>query len=171
MTVNKGLLSLVENVPNFSNQALENAVDVIKAIDKDDGYQFIKSQFDIDVAIHNNTVLTQTQKNDALETLYTAQPHLQIGRYLKDVVRHTASIIDATIVPVPEDETQTETFLGILQNVQTVQGLVPELYGVPASEKSRTVNDHLGSLNNIFTTTEDSTAPVFTRLQEIMQLI
>ena len=171
MTVNKGLLSLVENVPNFSNQALENAVDVIKAIDKDDGYQFIKSQFDIDVAIHNNTVLTQTQKNDALETLYTAQPHLQIGRYLKDVVRHTASIIDATIVPVPEDETQTETFLGILQNVQTVQGLIPELYGVPASEKSRTVNDHLGSLNNIFTTTEDSTAPVFTRLQEIMQLI
>lgn len=171
MTVNKGLLSLVENTPNFSNQALENAVDEIKTIDKDDGYQFIKSQFDVDEAIHNNTVLSQTQKNDALETLYNAQPHLQIGRYLKDVVRHTASIIDATIVPVPADETQTETFLGILQNVQTVQGLIPELYGVSASDKSRTVNDHLGTLNHIFTTTEDSTSPVFTRLKEIMQLI
>ena len=67
MTVNKGLLSLVENEPNFSNQALENAVDDIKAVDKDDGYQFIKSQFDVDEAIHNNTVLSQTQKNDALE--------------------------------------------------------------------------------------------------------
>ena len=30
MTVNKGLLSIVENTPNFSNQALENAVDTLK---------------------------------------------------------------------------------------------------------------------------------------------
>ena len=171
MTVNKGLLSIVENEPNFSNQALENAVYKIKAIDKDDGYQFIKSQFDMDEAIHNNTVLTQTQKNDILETLYTAQPHLQIGRYLKDVVRHTASIIDASIVPVAENETQHETFLGILQNVHAMQSLIPELYGVPASEKSRSVNDHVGTLNNIFSTTEDSTAPLFTRLKDIMQLI
>ena len=172
MTVNKGLTSLVENTPNFSNQALENAVNEIKAIDQDDGYQFIKSQFDVDEAIHNNTVLSQTQKNDALETLYNAQPHLQIGRYLKDVVRHTASIIDATIIPLDDADNPTpSTFLEILQNVQTIQGLVPELYGVSASDKSRGVNNHLGTLNNIFITTEDSTAPVFTRLKEIMQLI
>ena len=30
MAVNKGLLTLVENEPNFSNQALENAVDTLK---------------------------------------------------------------------------------------------------------------------------------------------
>jgi len=171
MTVNKGLLSLVENTPNFSNQSLENAVNEIKAIDKDDGFQFIKSQFDLDTAIRNNSVLTTTQKNDALDTLYNAQPHLQIGRYLTDIVRHTASIINATIVPVPADETQTEDFLGLLQNVQTVQELIPELYGVPASEKQRDVNDHFGTLNNKFSNTEDSTAPLFTRLKEIMQLI
>ena len=116
MTVNKGLLSIVENTPNFSNQALENAVNDIKAVDQDDGYQFIKSQFDVDTAIRTNIVLSTSQKNDALETLNAAQPHLQIGRILTDVVRHTASIIDATIVPVPEDETQTEDFLGILQD-------------------------------------------------------
>ncbi len=175
MTVNKGLLSLVENEPNFSNQALENAVDDIKAVDKDDGYQFIKSQFDVDEAIHDNTVLSQTQKNDALETLYNAQPHLQIGRYLNDVVRHTASIIDGSIIPGdPSILTGSQgqgSFLEIIQNVQGIQDAIPELYGVTASEKSKGVNDHLGSLNNIFTTTEDSTAPVFTRLKEIMQLI
>jgi hypothetical protein len=55
--------------------------------------------------------------------------------------------------------------------VQTIQGLIPELYGVTPADKGRAVSDHLGSLNNIFTTTEDSTAPVFTRLKEIMQLI
>ena len=65
MTVNKGLLSIVENEPNFSNQALENAVNEIKAVDKDDGHQFILSQFAVDEAIRDNTVLSQTQKNDA----------------------------------------------------------------------------------------------------------
>ena len=171
MPVNKGFLSIVENEPNFSNQALENAVNDIKAVDKDDGHQFILSQFLLDTAIRNNPVLTTSQKNDVLETIYAAQPHLQIGRILTDVVRHTASIIDATIVPVPADETQTETFLGILQNVQAMQSLIPELYGVPAKDKGRAVNDHLGTLNNIFLTTEYSSAPVFTRLKRIMELI
>ena len=172
MTVNKGLLSLVENSPNFSNQALENAVNDIKAVDQDDGYQFIKSQFDVDTAIRTNIVLSTSQKNDALETLNAAQPHLQIGRILTDVVRHTASIIDATIIPVDEAENPTPaTFLEILQQVQTVQGLIPELYGVDPADKGRAVNDHLGTLNNIFLETEDSRAPVFTRLKEIMQRI
>ena len=175
MTVNKGLTSLVENTPNFSNQALENAVNDIKAVDQDDGYQFIKSQFDVDTAIRTNIVLTTSQKNDVLETLNAAQPHLQIGRILTDVVRHTASIIDATIIPLdPLDDVENPspaTFIEILQQVQAVQGLVPELYGVTAKDKSRAVNDHLGTLNNIFLTTGDSTAPVFTRLKEIMQRI
>ena len=172
MTVSKGLLSLVENTPNFTNQSLENAVNEIKAVDKDDGHQFILSQFAVDEAIRDNTVLSQTQKNDALETLYNAQPHLQIGRYLTDVIRHTASIIDATIIPLDDSSNPTaSTFLEILQNVQTIQGLVPELFGVSASVKSKGVNDHLGTLNNIFTTTDDSSAPVFTRLKRIMELI
>lgn len=175
MTINKGLLSVVENEPNFSNQALENAVNEIKAIDKDDGYLFIKSQFDVDEAIHDNTVLTQTQKNDALETLYNAQPHLQIGRYLNDAIRHSASIIDGSIIPgdpniLTGDQGQG-SFLEILQNVQTIQALIPELYGVSASEKSRAVNDHLGTLNNVFLETTDSSAPVFTRLTRILTLI
>ena len=172
MTVNKGLKSIAESSPNFSNQALENAINQIKAIDKDDGYLFIKSQFDVDEAIHDNTVLSQTQKNDALETLYNAQPHLQIGRYLNDVVRHTNTILDGSILPVdPADNPVPHTFLEILQNVETIQGLVPEVLGVPSSEKSRAVNDHLGTLNNIFITTDDSTEPVFTRLTRILTLI
>ena len=177
MTVNKGLSSLVNSSPDFSNQAVENAINDIKAVDKDDGYQFIKSQFDLDEAIHDNAVLTQTQKNDALETLYNAQPHLQIGRYLKDVVRHTNSILDGSIIPGDPTITGTPTdqgqgsFLEILQSVQSLQTLIPSLYGVPAKEKARSVNDHLGILNNKLSETEDSSAPVFTRLKRIMQLI
>ena len=172
MPIKKGLASLVNSTPEFSNQGLENAINEIKAIDKDDGHQFILSQFLLDEAIHDNTVLTTTQKNDALETLANAQPHLQIGRYLKDVVRHTNTILDGTVVFLANPDTEdTASFLEILSTVQAIQNLIPDLYGVPASEKSRDVNDHLGTLNNKFLETEDSSAPVFTRLKEIMQLI
>ena len=172
MTVNKGLASLIESDPNLSNQAQENAINDIKAVDKDDGYQFIKSQFDVDTAIHNNTVLTTSQKNDALATLYAAQPHLQIGRYLNDTIRHTNTILDGSIMPFdPTVETQTFTFIEALQTVEALQTSIPQILGVPASAKSRDVNDHFGLLNNIFTTSQDSTQPIFTRLKEIMQLI
>ena len=172
MTVNKGLKSIAESEPNFSNQALENAINDIKAVDKDDGHQFILSQFLLDEAIRDNTVLTTSQKNDALDTIYNAQPHLQIGRYLNDVIRHTNTIIDGSIIPLDDATNPTaSTFLEILQNVQTIQGLVPEVLGVTPAEKKRSVNDHLGTLNNIFLESTDSSAPVFTRLKELMQLI
>ena len=172
MTVNKGFLSLVNSSPNFSNQALENAVNDIKAVDQDDGHQFILSQFSVDTAIRTNIVLSTSQKNDALATLFAEQPHLHIGRILTDVVRHTATIIDASIIPLDDATNPTPaTFLELLQEVQTIQGLVPDIYGVPAADKGRSVNDHVGTLNNIFLTSEDSTRPVFTRLKEIMELI
>jgi len=163
MTVNKGLLSIVENVPNFSNQALENAVDKLKV-----GWM-IKSSA-LDSLIVSNGILTASQKTDLKADINNVS-HINLGRVLGDLVRHSATIIDATIVPVPADETQTETFLSILQNVQTVQGLIPELYGVPAEDKTRAVNDHLGTINNIFVDTEDSSRPVFTVLGEAIQAI
>jgi hypothetical protein len=163
MTVNKGLLSLVENEPNFSNQALENAVNTLKL-------GWVQKSFELDSVIASNSVLTTSQKNDLKDNINNIT-YLNLGRTLGDLVRHTASIIDATIVPVPENETQTETFLGILQNVQTVQSLVPELYGVSASVKKRDVNDHLGTLNNIFFTTKDSSSPVFTTLKNSITFI
>ena len=166
MTVNKGLASLIDTDPNLSNQAQENAINDIKAVDKNDGYQFIKSQFDVDTAIHNNTVLTTSQKNDALETLYAAQPHLQIGRYLNDTIRHTNTILDGSIMPFDASaEVKTFTFIEALQTVDALQTTIPQSLGIPASSKGRGVNDHFGLLNNIFTTSQDSTQPIFTRLK------
>ena len=164
MVVNKGLLSLVENTPNFSNQALENAVDTLKV-----GWVIKGSQ--LDSVIASNSVLSVSQKNDLKDTINNVT-HLNIGRTLGDLIRHSATIIDATIIPLTDADNPTPaTFLEILQQVQTVQSLIPELYGVPASDKSRAVNDHLGTLNNIFTTTEDSSAPVFTSMLESINFI
>ena len=163
--INKGLKSLVESNPNFSNQGLENAVNELKNISGG----FITKTFEVDKAIEDNTVLTTTQKNDVKETINT-RPYLNFGRYLNDVIRHTSTILDGTIIPGdPEIETGDDgrgSFLEILQTVQSMQSSIPQLYGVPASDKSRDVNDHLGTLNNKFLETEDNSKPVFTSLKE-----
>ena len=64
MTVNKGLLSLVENTPNFSNQALENAVNTLKI-------GWVIKSFQLDTAISDNNVLSLSQKNDLKDLINT----------------------------------------------------------------------------------------------------
>ena len=164
MTVAKGLKSIAENEPNFSNQALENAITELKL-----GW-VIKSS-ELDTAIQDNNVLTTSQKNDLKDDINNIS-HLNIGRVFGDLIRHTNTILDGSIIPVdPADNPVAHTFLEILQNVQTLQGLVPEVLGVPASDKKRAVDDHLGTLNNVFISTTDSTAPVFTTLKESISFI
>ena len=167
MPVNKGLKSLVENTPDFSNQAVENAINDIKTkVNRG----WVTKTFTLDTAIENNTVLTASQKNDLKDTI-NAYPHLNVGRYLNDIIRHTNSILDATIVPIPDGEDQTATFLELLQYVHGMQDLIPSLYGVTPAEKSRSVNDHLGILNNMFSETEDSSKPVFESIAENLQAL
>jgi len=164
MTVNKGLKSLVENTPNFSNQALENAVSKLKL-------GWVEKSFELDSVIASNGVLTLSQKNDLKDDINNVS-HINLGRTLGDLIRHSASIIDGSIIPLDDVANPVpKSFLDILQNVRSIQGLIPELYGVPASEKSRAVDDHVGSLNNIFSKTDDSTAPVFVSLLESINFI
>ena len=171
MTINKGLTSLVNADPNFSNQALENAINDIKSVDKDDGYSWIKSSIDVDTAIENNTVLTASQKNDLKDTINN-QSYLNVGRYLNDLVRHTNTILDGTIVHRDDPDVEdTASFLEILQTVQSIQTLIPNLYNVTAGEKNRDVNDHLGTINNKFLETEDSSKPVFTSLKDTLSFL
>ena len=165
MTINQGLSSLINSSPNFTNQSVENAVNDLKI-------GWVEKSIILDTDIQNNTILTTSQKNDVKDTINNIA-HLNIGRYLNDVIRHTSTILDGTIIPGAEgvEEDTQGSFLEILQTVQSIQITIPELYGVPASEKSRDVNDHLGSLNNKFSETEDSSKPVFTSLKENITFI
>ena len=167
MAVNKGLRSLVEASPNFSNQALENAVNELKI-------GWVVKSMECDTAIENNTVLTTSQKNDVKDTINNIS-YLNAGRYLNDMIRHTNTILDGSIIPGDPDaeggDTGAGTFIEILQLVQSLQTTIPNLYGVPAADKNRAVNDHLGILNNKFTTTDDSSRPVFTTLKESITFI
>jgi hypothetical protein len=167
MTVKKGLASLADNQPNFSNQALENAVNTLKV-------GWVTKSFELDSVIASNEVLTTSQKNDLKDDINNVT-HLNLGRTLGDLIRHTATILDGSIIPGNPDISSGPngqgTFIEILGSVQGLQITIPTLYGVPASDKSREVNDHLGTLNNIFTTTDDSSASVFTSLLESINFI
>ena len=165
MTVNKGLKTLVGLSPNFSNQAVENAVNDLKT-------GWVVKSLELDSTIASNTVLTTSQKTDLKDTINNIA-YLNLGRTLGDLVRHTASIIDGSILPVDTDvpNPTVGTFTEILGSVQSVQGLVPLFYGVPASDINKGVNDHLGTINNILLTTEDSTQPAFTILKEAITFI
>jgi hypothetical protein len=165
MTVNKGLKTLVGLSPNFSNQAIENAVNDLKV-------GWVVKSFELDSTIASNTVLTTSQKNDLKDTINNIA-YLNLGRTLGDLIRHTASIIDGSILPVDDtpENPVAGTFSEILGSVQSVQGIVPLFYGVPASDINKGINDHLGTINNILLTTEDSTQPAFTMLKEAIAFI
>ena len=168
MPVNKGLSSLADNEPNFSNQALENAINTLKV-------GWVTKSFELDSVIASNGVLTTSQKNDLKDDINNVT-HLNLGRTLGDLIRHTSTILDGSIIPGDPAITETAdngqgTFVEILGSVQGLQSSIPSLYGVPASDKKRAVNDHLGILNNIFVDTEDSSAPVFTSLLESINFI
>jgi hypothetical protein len=59
---NKGLKSLVESEPNFSNQALENAINELKI-------GWVTKSFTLDTDIEDNIVLSTSQKNDVKDTI------------------------------------------------------------------------------------------------------
>ena len=121
MSINKGLTSLVNASPNFSNQGLENAINELKI-------GWVTKSFTLDTDITDNTILTTSQKNDVKDTINNIA-HLNIGRYLKDLIRHANIILDGSILPVvagTEDFPQG-TFLEILQTVQSIQTLIPNL--------------------------------------------
>lgn len=165
MTVIKGLSSAADRDPGFNNQELENATNTLKI-------GWVIKSFDLDKAIADNTVLTVSQKNDLKDTINNVA-HLNVGRIIGDLVRHTTSILDGTIVPVDDsvENPSTATFLEIVQLAVSVKILISQLYGVPASVKSRDFDDHFGTLNRKFQTTQDSTRPVFERMRSAIQFI
>ena len=165
MAVNKGTKDLIGIDPGFSNQALENSLDALKV-------GWVAKSFDLDQTIANNTVLTTSQKTDLKATINNIG-YLNLGRVFGDLLRHTTSILDGSIIPAQADVDNPvqATFIEILGSVQSLQTLIPQLYGETASAKKRSVNDHLGTLNKILSVSTDSTQPTLTSLENAIRFI
>ena len=132
MTVSKGLKSLTENTPDFSNQALENAINQFKI-------GWVLKSFQLDSVIESNAVLTTSQKTDIKEEINNVA-HINMGRVLGDLVRHTNTVLDGSIIPGEPDISPPNngqgTYLEMLQSVQGLQYTIPSLFGVLAKDKN-----------------------------------
>ena len=164
MSIKKGLSTIIDISPNFSDQAIENAVDQIKV-------GWVIKSIEIDSLITNHSIMTTTQKND-IKDIINNVPYLNLGRLLGDLLRHTKSIINGSILPVGvEENPQPGTFEEILGSVQSLQGIIPLVYGGTAKSKGRGINHHLGTLNNILLESEDSTQSALNMLKEAVTFI
>ena len=79
MAIKKGLSTLVNISPNFSDQAIENSVNQIKV-------GWVIKSFELDAVITANGVLSLSQKNDIKDTINNV-PYLNLGRLLSDLNR------------------------------------------------------------------------------------
>ena len=137
--IKQGLKSLASNSPNFNN----NAVSVMIA---DTNLGYASASYDLAKTIRNNSVLTTSQKNDVKSTVNT-KPYLNIGQLFDDLDIHTDKILTGEL----GDETVSGsndrgTFLEHMQLVDSIQSLVPSLFGNTASAIAKGEDDYFGTL-------------------------
>ncbi len=137
--IKQGLKSLASNTPNFNN----NAVSVMIA---DTNLGYASASYDLAKTIRNNSVLTTSQKNDVKSTVNT-KPYLNIGQLFDDLDIHTDKILTGEL----GDETVSGsndrgTFLEHMQLVDSIQSLVPSLFGNTASAIAKGEDDYFGTL-------------------------
>lgn len=138
MSVLQGLKGLAESSPNFSNQAVQNAIS-----EANTGF-IIKTKI-LHYLIDVNSTITDDQKTTIRVSL-NIQPYLNGGRYLQDLDNHTFKILDGSLGETIPDELVQPTFLDFLGQVDGIQSLYLSLYGVEASTAGKGVDDYFGTL-------------------------
>ena len=137
--VKQGLKSLAEKSPNLSN----NAVNVLIA-DTKKGYATLS--YSLAQKIRTNTVLTTSQKTDLKNTI-NSKPYLNIGQLFDDLDIHTDKILtgelgDENVVGSGD----RGTFLEHMQLTNSIDSLVPSLFGNTADSIGKGVDDYFGTL-------------------------
>jgi len=141
MPVLQGLKSLAESSPNFSNQAVQNAI-----AEANTGFA-IKTKT-LHYLVDVNSTLTDAQKI-TIRTSLNVQPYLNVGRYLQDLDNHTFKILDGSLGEITENDTLGPTFIEHLGLVNGIQSLYLSLYGVEASTAGKGVDDYFGTLRGV----------------------
>jgi len=137
--VKQGLKSLAEKSPDLNN----NAVNVLIA-DTNKGYATLS--YSLAQKIRTNTVLTTSQKTDLKNTI-NSKPYLNIGQLFDDLDIHTDKILTGEL----GDENvagsgDRGTFLEHMQLTNSIDSLVPSLFGNTAESMGKGVDDYFGTL-------------------------
>jgi len=141
MSVQQGLKSLAESNPNFSNQAVENAI-----AEANTGFA-IKNKT-LHYLVDVNSTLTDAHKTTIRASL-NVQPYLNVGRYLQDLDNHTFNILDGSLGETTANDTRQPSFLEFIGAVDSIQSLYLSLYGSEASTADKGVDDYFGTLRGV----------------------
>lgn len=137
MPVYQGLLSLSQQSPNFSNNAISSLLNQCNI-----GFA-AKTKLLIE-KYSGDDVLTNSNKSDIVNSL-DRHSYLNIGRYLIDLPNHTAKLLTGELGQIVQDDVQS-TFIDHLETVMGFINTLPSLYGTDADSISRGINGHFGTL-------------------------
>ena len=143
MAVNKGLKTLSESSPNFSNAA---TLAKIQSLVEDSTTNFASKTFYLTAQIAQNDVLTVTNKNSIIASLET-QSYINIGMSLENLNQHTQILLSGEYGEAEDSDVEDPpTFIDHLNMVVDFESTIPSVFGVTADSLNKGINGHFGTL-------------------------
>ena len=146
MPVNKGLKTLANNAPNFSNAAVLALINSVLALS---WIPIQKTMVDKSIA---SEIVTNSERT-ALQSALNAQAYININNWLPPLNTHTQAILSGTLGEANSNgqttfdyNSETGTFLDHLASVQNLISSIPNLYDVTADSLNKGISGHFGSL-------------------------
>jgi hypothetical protein len=144
MAVNKGLKTLADNTPNFSNASTKSLITAV--VTADSTLNFASRVYYLIHKAEDSAAITNAQRTDLNNSL-DVQSHLNVGRYLYDLEQQTTNILNGSLGEPDPTDGNTGTFLEHLSTVQTFVATIPSLYGVTADSLNKGLAGHFGTLS------------------------
>lgn len=137
MPVYQGLLSLSNQSPDFSNNAISSLLNQCNI-------GFAAKTKSLIEKYSSDDILTNSNKSDIVESL-DRQSYLNVGRYLIDINTHTSKLLTGELGQIIQDDVQS-TFIDHLETVIGFINTIPTLYGNDADSINKGINGHFGTL-------------------------
>ena len=143
MAVNKGLKTLSESSPNFSNAS---TLAKIQSLVEDSTTNFASKTFYLMAQMVQNEVLTAANKDSIIASLET-QSYINIGMLLEDLNLHTQVLLSGAYGEAEDSDVEDPpTFVDHLNMVVDFESTIPSLFGVSADSLNKGINGHFGTL-------------------------
>ena len=164
MAINKGLKTLANNTPDFSNASTQALITAV--VSEDSTLNFASRVYYLIRKAEASADITNAQRTDLNNSL-DVQSHLNVGRYLYDLEQQTTNILNGSLGETDPDADAGEdvpTFLEHLSTVQTFTSTIPSLYGVTADSLNKGLAGHFGTLSGAVDTYLTSLKEVVDRI-------
>lgn len=164
MAVLKGLKTLADNTPNFSNASTQALITAVVTVDST--LNFASRVYYLIHKAEASAAITNAQRTD-LNSSLDVQSHLNVGRYLYDLEQQTTNILNGSLGEADAEADPGEdvpTFLEHLSTVQSFVSTIPSLYGVTADSLDKGLAGHFGTLSGAMDTYLTSLKEVVDRI-------